>query len=177
MPQLSELVKAAGDTAINGRISFCPPARWVFQPETRDLLIQIEPGVSEGMLILNTTLARDGSGPLSPLLCPPCLLRKAMPPARPGWGFVPGRCRLHSLSVGQQPVCGQPDLCSCWKILSSWSAGPPIVWYHLPRRCRLQMINLARPRRAARNAARSRQRVPAGLSVCYPNTGSRQGTD
>lgn len=64
MPQLSELVKAAGDTAINGRISFCPPARWVFQPETRDLLIQIEPGVSEGMLILNTTLARDGSGPL-----------------------------------------------------------------------------------------------------------------
>lgn len=64
MPQLSELVKAAGDIIPTGRVSFCPPARWVFQPESCDLLVQIEPGVSEGLLILNTTLARDGSGPL-----------------------------------------------------------------------------------------------------------------
>ncbi len=64
MPQLSELVKAAGDIMPTGRVSFCPPARWVFQPATCDLLVQIEPGVSDGLLILNTTLDRDGSGPL-----------------------------------------------------------------------------------------------------------------
>lgn len=64
MPQLSYLVKAAGDRQMAGKISFCPPARWVFQPDYHDLLIQIEPGIADSQLILNTTLARDGSGPL-----------------------------------------------------------------------------------------------------------------
>ena len=170
MPQLSELVKAAGDIMPTGRVSFCPPARWVFQPASCDLLVQIEPGVSDGLLILNTTLARDGSGPILASFMSTLFIEESHATSPSGLGVCSG-----SVSVTFFICRSTAGLRTAGFVqLVSWTADslvPPAA----PVPASEEQVSLLAPHRPQRRWVSTAR---PSWAICVPPTmGCRQRTD
>ena len=64
MNRLDYLIQSGDLSVEHGCFLDSLPGRWLYQPAGLDLLVQLEMTTDNRYIIINATLARDGSGPL-----------------------------------------------------------------------------------------------------------------
>lgn len=130
MARVSKLVDAAMALQFEGFLSFCPPARWVFQPSHLSLLMQIEEGYQCDTVIIFASMARDGSGPMMTSFMTTLLIDEAHSTAQDGLCVASGPLSVTYYimrSITDMDAVGFLQLLHNFAELVSWSSTDMIM--------------------------------------------------
>ena len=90
MNRLDTLMRSGDLSSEQGCFMDSLPGRWLYQPVNLDLLAQLEVLADDRYMIVNTTLARDGSGPLLASFLSTLLIEQSHANSMDGLGVCSG---------------------------------------------------------------------------------------